>query len=183
MSSKAEALPRISDRAFYVFTAVISVAALSFLAYLLLLRQGGEGGGLDLRFMPKLNAGLNALSATLLSAGYLAIRRRAARLHKYLMVSAFASSALFLVGYVAYHYVHGDTKYQGTGALRTLYLSILASHILLSIFVVPMALLVFYFAAQRSFARHRRLARVALPIWLYVSVTGVVIFFLLQSSY
>jgi putative membrane protein len=88
---------------------------------------------------------------------------------------------LFLVGYLAYHYVHGDTRFPGTGTWRGIYLAILASHVLLSMAVVPLVLTTFWFALRRSFARHRRLARVTLPIWLYVSVTGVVIFAMLRA--
>src|SRR5687767_2674988 len=109
---------RVSDRTFYVFTGIVSVLALSLLAYLLLIRRGGATQGVDLRFMPAVNAGLNALAASLLLAGWVAIKRGARRVHQYLMVSTFAASALFLVGYLAYHYVHGDTKYVGEGALR-----------------------------------------------------------------
>jgi putative membrane protein len=137
---------------------------------------------LDLRHLPKVNASLNAVSAGLLVAGYVAIRKGARRLHQYLMVSAFATSALFLVCYVAYHYVHGDTRYAGTGALRAVYLAILASHILLSMAVLPMILTTFYFSFRQSFARHKKLARWTLPLWLYVSLTGVVIFFMLRGS-
>ena len=97
------------------------------------------------------------------------------------MVTAFALSAVFLVGYLSYHYVHGDTRYTGTGAMRAVYLTVLASHIVLSITVVPGALTAFYFALTRQFERHRRLNRVFLPIWLYVSVTGVAIYFMLRG--
>ncbi len=173
-------LQRTSDRSFFVFNAVVSAAALAFLAYILVVRRGG--GGADLRFLPPVNAGLNALAATFLVAGYVAIRRRAQRAHKYLMVSAFASSALFLVSYVTYHYVHGDTRYQGTGPLRAVYFFVLITHILLSMGVVPLALTTFFFAWKGSFARHRRVAKVTLPIWLYVSVTGVLVFFMLRGS-
>src|SRR5690606_21942747 len=100
-------------------------------------------------------------------------------LHRRLAVGAFAASALFLVGYVTYHYVHGDTRYEG--GHRGLYLSILASHVLLSITVVPMALSAFYFAAERRFAIHKLIARVLLPVWRYVSVTGVVFFCFLHG--
>jgi putative membrane protein len=170
-----------TDRNFYVFNAVVSAAALSFLAYLLLVRRGGSGGW-DLRFLPALNAGLNSAAASFLVAGYVAIRRGARRLHQYLMVSAFVSSALFFICYVAYHYAHGDTKFAGTGLLRIVYLSILASHIVLSIAVVPMSLTTLWLSFRKNFARHKSLARVTLPIWLYVSVTGVVIFFMLRGS-
>jgi putative membrane protein len=173
---------RTQDRRFYAFTAAVSALALGFLAWLLVFRRAHSVSGVDLRFMPAVNASLNALSAVLLTSGWIAIRRGARRVHPYLMVSAFASSALFLVGYIAYHYVHGDTHFQGTGTIRIVYLTILASHVLLSMAIVPGALAALYFAATASFRRHRRLARVLLPIWLYVSVTGVVIFFMLRGS-
>jgi putative membrane protein len=97
------------------------------------------------------------------------------------MVTAFAFSAVFLVGYLSYHYVHGDTRYEGVGIGRGAYLAVLATHIVLSITVVPGALTSFYFALTKQFDRHRRLNRVFLPIWLYVSVTGVVIYFMLRG--
>jgi len=175
-------LPRVSDRSFYVFTAVVSVAALSFLAWLLLIRRGGAVEGVDLRFLPAVNASLNGLAAVFLTAGWVAIRQKARRAHQYLMVSAFAASALFLVCYLAYHFVHGDTRYAGSGPLKAVYLTILASHVLLSLFVVPGALLAFYFAWRDAFERHRKVTRWLAPIWLYVSVTGVVIFFMLRGS-
>jgi putative membrane protein len=109
-----------------------------------------------------------------------AIRRRAVQVHRFLMVSAFALSSLFLVSYLTYHFVHGDTKFTGTGGIRVVYFSVLITHVLLSISVVPLALTSFYFAFTRSFQRHKRLNRVFLPIWLYVSVTGVVVFLMLR---
>jgi putative membrane protein len=173
----------IADRRFFVFNAVVSVAALSLLAYLLLLRHGAVTSGADVSFLPAVNASLNALAATLLLCGYLAIRRRNWRVHRFFMVAAFAASSLFLVSYLVYHAVHGDTRYLGTGAMRTLYFSILTSHILLSVTVVPLALTAFWFAFRRQFNRHRRVTRVLWPIWMYVSITGVAIYFLLRSSY
>ncbi len=173
-------LSRASDRTFYVFNAILSAAALAFLAYVLLLRHGVASSGLDLRFLPAVNATLNATAAVLLACGWIAIRRGARKVHQYLMVSAFVASSLFLVCYLAYHFVHGDTKY--VGAARGLYLTILASHILLSMAIVPMSLASFYFAYTRSFSRHRAIGKVVLPIWLYVSVTGVMIFFMLRGS-
>lgn len=171
-----------SDRQFFAFNAVVSALALSFIAYILLVRRAGPAGEIDLRFLPAVNAALNSLATAFLVAGWIAIKRRAVRVHKRLMVAAFASSALFLVSYLTYHYVHGDTKYQGEGVLRLVYFAILISHVLLSMAVVPMALTAFYLAWRRQFARHRRLTRIALPIWLYVSVTGVVIYFMLRDS-
>ena len=169
-----------SDRVFFLFNAIVSTTAIAVIAFILL-REGASADGPDLRFVPAVNAACNALSALCLVLGYVAIRRRAVHVHRVLMVSAFVLSAVFLVGYLAYHFVHGDTKFTGTGAIRTVYFFILITHVLLSITVVPLALTSFYFAFRRAFARHRRLNRVFLPIWLYVSVTGVLIFFLLRS--
>ena len=112
--------------------------------------------------------------------GYVAIRGRAVHVHRVCMVSAFILSAVFLVGYLAYHFVHGDTTFTGTGPLRAAYFFILMTHVVLSIPVVPLAL-TSYFAFTHAFGRHRRLNRVFLPMWLYVSVTGVVIFLLLRA--
>lgn len=170
------------DRRFYVLTGVVSVAALSLLAWLLVFREGEPGAGLNLRFMPAVNAGLNTVSTVLLVLGYVFIRRKDTVRHQRSMQGAFIASALFLVGYLAYHYVHGDTRYAGEGLLRAVYLFILASHVLLSIIVFPLVLVTFYLSYTKRFARHRKLARFVLPAWLYVSVTGVVIFFMLRSS-
>lgn len=177
MSSEALVTPR-SDRTFFTFNAVLSTASVAFIAFILL--RGKSVGGPDLSFMPAINACFNALSASCLVAGYVAIRQKKIAVHRLLMVTAFACSALFLVGYLSYHFVHGDTKFRGVGSIRLVYFTLLISHILLSLSVVPLALTSFYFAFTRSFVRHRRLNRVFLPIWLYVSVTGVLIFFMLR---
>jgi putative membrane protein len=169
------------DRPFFIANAIVSTLALSLLAWLLLFRRS-VGGELDLSFMPAINASFNALAAVLLVLGYRAIKRRDAQRHKRLMVSAFCASSLFLVGYVTYHYVHGDTKFAGEGAIRLVYFAILISHVLLSMAIVPLALAAFYYAFQERFATHTKITRVLYPIWLYVSVTGVVIFFMLRGS-
>lgn len=169
-----------TDRLFYGFTAVVSALALAFIAYILLLRHGDSSN--DLSFLPAVNAGLNATAAALLTAGWVAVRRRRVMLHRALMVSAFVASSLFLVSYLTYHYAHGDTHYAGHGPLRAVYLLLLASHVLLSVPVVPMALIALYFAAQKRFEMHRKVTRWLAPIWLYVSVTGVLVFFMLRGS-
>jgi putative membrane protein len=179
--TSATAAPRHNDRPFFAFNAVVSAAALSFLFWLLVLREASPDGGLNLRFMPAVNAVFNSISTLLLAAGFVAIRNKRPDVHRYLMVGAFASSSLFLVGYIAYHYVHGDTKFMAEGFVRTVYFAILITHVILSMGVVPMALLAFYFAFRRRFASHKKVTRLLLPIWLYVSVTGVVIFFLLRA--
>jgi len=168
-----------SDRSFWVFNGLVSTAAVSFLGWLLLVREGG-GVDADLSFMPGVNATLNATAAILLVLGYRAIRSGQREIHKRLMVSAFAASAVFLVGYVLYHYAHGDTSYEGVGSIRIVYFTILITHVVLSIVMLPMILTTFYLAARQRFAMHKRLARWTLPIWLYVSVTGVVIYLMLR---
>lgn len=177
--STAAADERLSDRTFFIANGVISAVALSVIGYLLLLRKG-DPSGLDLRFMPAVNASLNATAASLLVAGYLAARRKAFRAHQWLMTSALGASSLFLVGYLAYHFVHGDSKYPPGAPLRGLYLFVLASHVLLSMAVVPLVLTSFYFAWRKQFSRHRAVTRFTLPIWLYVSVTGVLVFAMLR---
>lgn len=181
MSSTTATAP--SDRSFFIFNAVLSTLALSGLAWLLLAHRAEGEGGPDLRFMPGVNAMLNGSAALLLIAGRVAVIRKQLVLHRYLMVSAFVCSALFLIGYVAYHAVHGDTKFGGTGALRTVYLVILASHVVLSIGIVPMCLAALWFAWKKEFTRHTRVTRWLHPIWLYVSVTGVVVFLMLRPYY
>ncbi len=171
-----------SDRMFAIFNAAVSSAALAFLTWLLILREAPAGGP-DLSFMPGVNAVLNSVAAAVLGAGWWAVRRRKLRLHKFLMVTAFACSALFLVGYVAYHFAHGDTKFAGEGAIRTVYLAILASHVLLSMAIVPMALTMFWLAARKRFASHRKLGRALLPIWMYVSLTGVLVYGMLHRGW
>jgi putative membrane protein len=178
----ANPLARVSDRSFYVFAGLISVTALGIIAYILLLRGGTPQAGLDLRFLPAVNAVLNALAASLLTAGYVAIRSRRPQLHQYCMMAAFVASSLFLIGYLSYHAVHGDTRFTGVGPIRIFYFSVLVSHVILSMSIVPLALTSFFFAFRRSFTRHRRIARITLPIWLYVSVTGVVIYLMLRGS-
>ncbi|MGV3620834.1 MAG: DUF420 domain-containing protein [Archangium sp.] len=172
-----------TDRTFFIFNGVVSALALALLSWLLLFHGGLQGSEVNLRFMPAVNACLNASAATLLVAGWVAVKRGRADIHRYLMVAAFAASALFLVGYLAYHAVHGDTKFGGTGTIRTVYLLLLASHVLLSIGIVPMSLTAFWFAWKKEFSRHTKVTRVLWPIWLYVSVTGVVVFLMLRPYY
>jgi putative membrane protein len=180
VSTTSAGADRLSDRRFMIANACVSACALLLLVWLLLLRRHAPGDN-ALSFMPALNASLNAGAAVLLSLGYRAIKRGQRHLHKRLMISAFCASSLFLVGYVTYHYVHGDTKFLGQGSIRLLYFGVLISHILLSTAIIPMALASFYFAFQERFQTHAKIARVLLPIWLYVSVTGVVIYFFLRA--
>lgn len=133
--------------------------------------------------LPALNAALNAASALLLVAGYLQIRARRVRWHRALMLAAFAASILFLTSYLTYHYHAGSVRFPGQGWIRPVYFAVLISHTLLAAAVPPLAALTLWRAWRGEFPRHRRLARWTFPIWLYVSVTGVVIYVLLYRLY
>jgi putative membrane protein len=129
--------------------------------------------------LPAVNAALNGSSAVLLAAGYLFIRRGRVRAHHWCMLGAFAFSALFLAGYLWFHFHAGIVRYQGTGWHRVLYFSILIPHTILAAVIVPLALITLTHAFRERFDRHRRIARWTLPAWLFVSVTGVVVYFML----
>jgi len=172
----------LADRRFYVFSGILSLLIVGFLGWLLLLREPAPGGEIDVSFLPAVNASLNSLASLFLISGFIAIRNKRRDIHKYLMISALAASSLFLISYVIYHAIHGDTKYPGEGTLRVVYLAILASHVLLSMILPFLALTVVWFAFCGNFAKHRRIARITLPIWLYVSVTGVIIFAMLRAA-
>jgi uncharacterized membrane protein YozB (DUF420 family) len=131
--------------------------------------------------LPAVNATLNAISAVLLLSGYFFIRQRRITAHKACMVSALAVSALFLLSYLYYHYHHGSTPFPGQGWTRGLYFTILISHIILAAAILPLALVTVARAWRGQFDRHVRLARWTLPIWLYVSVTGVTIYWMLYQ--
>ena len=129
--------------------------------------------------MPTLNAALNATCAVLLVRGFLYIRRGNVQRHKVCMVLAFLTSIVFLASYLTYHALHGSTRFPGTGWARPLYFSILVSHTILAVAILPLALRTLYLAWRCRFDAHRRIARWTLPLWLYVSVTGVIVYWML----
>lgn len=131
--------------------------------------------------LPLLNAMLNSLSATFLAIGFVLIRQKKLVAHRNCMIAACATSALFLASYLTYHYLHGSTKFQGQGPVRVVYFSILLSHTILAAAIVPMVLMTLWRAAKGRFDRHSRIARWTLPLWFYVSVTGVVIYLMLYQ--
>lgn len=133
--------------------------------------------------LPTLNAALNLTAALLLSAGYLFIRRRRIPVHRAFMLAACATSACFLVSYVTYHASVGSRPFGGRGLLRPVYFAILASHVVLAAAIVPLVLMTVTRALRSRFDLHARLARRTLPLWLYVSVTGVIVYWLLYVAY
>ena len=133
--------------------------------------------------LPKLNASLNATSAILLTTGYYFIRKRDIAKHKLCMVSAFICSIIFLISYLVYHYHTGSKHFPGQGFIRPVYFTILISHTILAVAVVPMVLRTLYLALKGRFQDHQRAARWTFPIWLYVSFTGVIVYLMLYRFY
>jgi uncharacterized membrane protein YozB (DUF420 family) len=129
--------------------------------------------------LPALNAGLNATSAVLLATGYVLIRRGRRDAHKRVMIAALVTSALFLASYLVYHAHVGSVRFRGQGPVRTVYFTILLTHTVLAVVIVPLVAMTLVPALRGRFDRHRRLARITLPLWAYVSVTGVVIYWML----
>ena len=132
-------------------------------------------------WLPALNAFLNATSAVFLVLAYRAIRRRDITTHARRILVSLASSSLFLVSYIVYHSVHGDTKFAGQGVVRPLYFFVLVTHVGLSAVALPLIFFSLFFSLSGRFPRHKKIARYTLPIWLYVSVTGVLVFALLRA--
>ena len=129
------------------------------------------------------NASLNAIAAVFLGAGFYFIRRRQIAAHRICMLIAFAVSVVFLVCYVAYHIQVGDVRFQGRGAVRPVYFTILISHIILAVTTVPLAIMTLSRALRSRFDQHRRIARWTWPIWMYVSVTGVIVYLMVYHIY
>jgi uncharacterized membrane protein YozB (DUF420 family) len=138
---------------------------------------------IDYTQLPALNAVLNGIAAILLTAGFIFIRRREIARHRACMLAAFVTSALFLTSYVIYHLHVGSVPFRGKGPIRAVYFAILGTHVVLAATILPLALVTLSRALSRRFDRHRRIARVTLPIWLYVSVTGVVIYWMVYQLY
>ena len=129
--------------------------------------------------LPTVNATLNAIAAVLLICGFVMIKRGRIQMHRRFMLSAFATSALFLISYVVYHANVGSKPFEGKGTIRVVYFAILISHVVLAAIILPMALITLTHALRERFERHVPIARWTLPIWLYVSVTGVVVYAML----
>ena len=138
---------------------------------------------MEIADLPTLNAGLNALASVFLVAGYVMIRSRRIDAHRRCMLSALGTSALFLVSYVIYHATAGSVPFRGTGVVRVVYFAVLIPHIILAAAILPLALVTTARGLRGDYTRHVRIARWTLPLWLYVSVTGVLIYLLLYQIF
>jgi putative membrane protein len=161
---------------------VISVAASLFLFWLIYLHPASDTDQARFAFLPPLNAVLNGLSATALLIGFTFIRSRRIAAHRASMITAFAFSTLFLIGYIFHHALHGDVRYPAHAAYRSIYIPLLISHIVLATLTLPLVLATFFFSLSGRIPQHRRIARWTFPLWLYVSVTGVITYVMLRLA-
>jgi len=136
-----------------------------------------------LMFLPPIYATINAITAVVLVSAFLAIKNNKITLHKRLMTFAIMLSVLFLIMYVAYHMTSDSTKFGGEGILKYLYYIILITHILLSIIVIPFVLITYVRAITNNIERHKKIARITFPLWLYVAISGVLVFILISPYY
>jgi putative membrane protein len=166
-----------------IVAAIIAISAIAslFLCWLVYYHAPTDVAGTHWLFLPALNALLNGLSAVALVAGYRYIRSGRILPHRTAMFTAFIFSSVFLVTYIANHALHGDMRFHGQGWIRPCYFALLISHISLSVIALPLILITFFLSLTGRFPAHRRLARITFPIWLYVSVTGVIVYAMLAA--
>jgi len=159
----------------------VSAAASAMLFWLVYFHAPADVSGTRLAFLPALNALLNGLSAVALCVGLASIRQLNIAAHRAAMFTAFVFSTLFLVSYITNHALHGDMRFHGQGAVRPFYFTLLISHIGLSMIALPLILVTFFLSLTGRFPIHKRVARWTFPIWLYVSVTGVIVYAMLAA--
>ena len=160
---------------------LISAAASLFLFWLIYIHPAAATSS-QFAFLPPLNAILNGLAAVALLIGYTFIRAHQIQRHRAAMITAFIFSTLFLVSYILHHYLHGDIYYPPHAAFRTFYLCLLASHIVLAVVALPLVLITFFLSLSGRIPQHRKVARWTFPLWLYVSVTGVITYVMLRLA-
>jgi len=169
-----------------VFRLTLGISIIVFLLVLLLNRRvfpAPQNFPSFVHLLPKLNATINATCSVLLLLSLWAIKNQKISLHKALNLTTFGLSALFLISYVIFHYFVPETSFGGEGGIRTFYYTILISHIILAALVLPLILLSFYHALNKNIAKHRRIVRFSYPIWLFVTVSGVVVYLMISPYY
>jgi putative membrane protein len=161
----------------------LSGAAFLFLVWLIYFKTQPEETNPDaLGFLPAVNAGLNAIATVCIIGGVIAIKSGKRKLHMGFMITAITMSVIFLVSYIVYHNIHGDTKFLAEGAVRYLYFGVLISHIACTVFALPLIMSSVFFAVTKRYELHKKVVKFTVPLWLYVSITGVVIYFLLKAN-
>jgi putative membrane protein len=185
MSARApiqlEALRGVNPKRGIAVVIGVSLAALALLLFVIYGHRRADAAPPFVAWLPAVNASLNAASAVLLVAARRAIARRAVAAHARLMLGALGTSAVFLVSYLVYHAFHGDSRFAGQGAIRPFYFFVLITHVVLSALVLPMIFTSFFLSLSGRFPQHAKISRWTFPVWLYVSVTGVLVFLLLRA--
>lgn len=164
-----------------ILIATFSVVLVTFLVWYIYFKPESSHNYTWVGYLPYVNAILNSISAIFLSIAIIAIKNGNAKIHIRMIACASVASLFFLVSYLLYHHFHGDTKFLGVGFIRPVYFFILISHIILSVFLVPLYLLTVINALVGNFISHRKWARITFPVWMYVSVTGVLIVVILKT--
>ncbi len=172
------------EQKFNKFIVIVSIVIPVVVAILFGVKLKDFGYDVEpLSFLPPIYATINGITAVVLAAGVLAIKNGKRKLHERLMTAAIALSVAFLVMYVAYHMTSESAKFGGEGIIRPIYFFVLISHILLSIAVIPLVLITYVRALANKFDRHKKIAKITFPIWLYVAVTGVIVYLMISPYY
>jgi putative membrane protein len=174
----------ITEKSLTPVVIALSLAIPLVVALLLFLPgKNPDALGFNVRILPLINACINSTVTILLIAGFLFIKNKNIEWHKRVMLAAFVLSSLFLVSYVVYHYTAPETRYGGVGFMRYLYFFILITHILLATAIVPLSIFTIFRGLTRNYEQHKKIAKWTLPIWLYVSITGVLVYIMISPYY
>lgn len=176
-------LQSMSERTLSLAIYSISIIVVILVAFLLYVPRAITIEGLNVMVLPKLNAYINSTCSILLALGYYFIRNKRIAAHRMMMMSAFGLSILFLLSYVTYHSQAPSTTFGGEGIIRIVYFTILITHIVLAAIIVPLALFTLLRAWRSEFPLHKKIARWTLPIWLYVTITGVIVYLMISPYY
>ena len=175
---------QISEKKYNIWITILSIIIPVVVAILFKIKLKDLGSNVQpLSFLPAIYATINGITALFLISALIAIKNGKRKTHEYLMKTAIGLSVLFLVLYVAYHMTTDSTKYGGEGIMRTVYFVILISHIGLSIIVIPLVLTTYVKALSQQFDKHKKIARITFPIWLYVAITGVIVYLMISPYY
>ncbi|MFM8839537.1 MAG: DUF420 domain-containing protein [bacterium] len=176
-------LHSISEKTISLMIYSISIVVVILVAFLIYVPQAITIEGLNVMMLPRLNAYVNSTCTVLLTLGYVFIRNKNIAAHRMMMMSAFGLSILFLLSYVTYHSQAPSTSFGGEGFIKAVYFSILISHIVLAALIVPLALFTLLRAWRSEFPLHKKIARWTLPLWLYVTITGVIVYLMISPYY
>lgn len=184
LASESNLLKSMSEKSLSLIIYAVSIVICLAVAFLIYFPQAlSLGSGLDVSYLPRFHAFLNGSCTLLLIGGYMAVRQKKYNLHKTLMVTCFLLSSIFLVSYVVYHSQAPATKFGGEGMIRPIYYVILLTHIVLAAVILPLALFTISRSWRGEFAKHKKIARITLPVWIYVTTTGVIVYFMIAPYY